>query len=735
MASFEYGGLVEQLSAVTTTTGGTTTLTATSQQLQSFTGSFSQTVILPDATTMSVGQKFELYNNCQPYTFTVTAANATAGATYSNNGQVFTVATTISGGTSLLASGTGAPTASGTLTKTSGTGDATITFSTVIEVTSILLTINSNGSASLTTVPQTGSTVIKLIDKTTAAGVWVVNSPNVINGANTTSMTANTVGVVEIKCLSDTIGSGLQIQGTGSAANRGTFLTTRANGDFFLSNSSALNAFYLIGSGSGTLLGCGTTTPVYHLEVNFSDVNTVQTALTANSSTLGLRNVSATAGNFSSLVFQSSQNSTSSGTTAGGSGSVIQGVYDSHTVNAVTGHLSFLTRNAGTLAERVQITATGIGYGVGTPGQSLDVSANARIRGLTTAGPVTTDANGNLSSSATLSLAFGGFGASNASANAAFNSISPITTLGDLIYGGTSGVATRLAGNTTNTMQVLTSTGASGLATAPVYVNTNANSQVSTFVTRDSNSNSGFNNISVRSLLTTSAAGTTTITASSQPINQITGTSTQTVKLPNSVTINPGTQFPIFNRSTGLVTLQDGSAATLITMASGSQATATLMTQSGLAGVWDVSYTLGAAAFAANGRYFSSASTITSSLSTVVYATTGFDAQNAYNNSTGILTIQTTGKYQINAAITTAGTITLNNALDIQIQQTGSSSQISETLTDAGGAMTNLSAYVSDIFNCVAGDTIKVQVSSSATLPTIVSSNSRNYFSWSFLGT
>lgn len=63
------------------------------------------------------------------YTFTVTSANATAGATYTNNAVTYTVDATIAGGTTLVAYGTGAPTASGTLTRASGTGDATIAFS------------------------------------------------------------------------------------------------------------------------------------------------------------------------------------------------------------------------------------------------------------------------------------------------------------------------------------------------------------------------------------------------------------------------------------------------------------------------------------------------------------------------------------------------------------------------------------------------------------------------------
>lgn len=64
-------------------------------------------------------------------TFTITAGNASAGAVYSNNSQTFTVLNTISAGTTLICSSTGAPLSSGTLTKVSGTGDATLTFSAV----------------------------------------------------------------------------------------------------------------------------------------------------------------------------------------------------------------------------------------------------------------------------------------------------------------------------------------------------------------------------------------------------------------------------------------------------------------------------------------------------------------------------------------------------------------------------------------------------------------------------
>ena len=64
--------------------------------------------------------------------FTITSGNATAGDTYTNNGQTFTVVSTVIAGTTLVTTGTGAPLASGTLTKASGSGDTTIAFSAFV---------------------------------------------------------------------------------------------------------------------------------------------------------------------------------------------------------------------------------------------------------------------------------------------------------------------------------------------------------------------------------------------------------------------------------------------------------------------------------------------------------------------------------------------------------------------------------------------------------------------------
>jgi hypothetical protein len=76
-------------------------------------------------------QKFLSTGTTAGYLFTVSSANATVGATYTNNSITFTVLGTIAAGTQLFCSSSGAPVnGSGTLTKASGTGDSSISFST-----------------------------------------------------------------------------------------------------------------------------------------------------------------------------------------------------------------------------------------------------------------------------------------------------------------------------------------------------------------------------------------------------------------------------------------------------------------------------------------------------------------------------------------------------------------------------------------------------------------------------
>lgn len=74
--------------------------------------------------------------------------------------------------------------------------------------------------------------------------------------------------------------------------------------------------------------------------------------------------------------------------------------------------------------------------------------------------------NSNLfKGSSTIAISSGGTGQT--TANAAFNALSPMTALGDIIYGAASGVGSRLAGNTTSTKKFLTQTGDGVNSSAP----------------------------------------------------------------------------------------------------------------------------------------------------------------------------------------------------------------------------------------------------------------------------
>lgn len=81
----------------------------------------------------------------EDYTFVISTGSATVGATYTNNSITYTVYSTVASAVQVVMSGSGAPTTSGTLTKTSGTGDSTITFSQVISPLYLIVELVGGG--------------------------------------------------------------------------------------------------------------------------------------------------------------------------------------------------------------------------------------------------------------------------------------------------------------------------------------------------------------------------------------------------------------------------------------------------------------------------------------------------------------------------------------------------------------------------------------------------------------
>lgn len=183
-------------------------------------------------------------------------------------------------------------------------------------------------------------------------------------------------------------------------------------------------------------------------------------------------------------------------------------------------------------------------------------------------------------------------------------------------------------------------------------------------------------------------------------------------------------------QATGIVSLVAGDT---IDIRNGSVSTTTLNVNANINRI-SIFKLSGPAAIAAtddvNARYYASATSISGSLATIVWTTKDFDSANAM--SSGLYTIAVAGKYQVNAGLAISGTFALNSQTVLEIQK--NSTAVSNITMFAGGVITNSNVSISDIINCVAGDVIRIQLSSGATGPAIVSSNTRNFISISRVG-
>lgn len=90
---------------------------------------------------------------------------------------------------------------------------------------------------------------------------------------------------------------------------------------------------------------------------------------------------------------------------------------------------------------------------------------------------------------------------------------------------------------------------------------------------------------------TATAAGTTTLTSSSNPNQFFTGSTTQTVVLPAVSTLPLGKQYTIYNASSGVVTVQSSGANTIFAQPAGLVATYTSIATTGTGtSVWTAYY-------------------------------------------------------------------------------------------------------------------------------------------------
>jgi len=138
-------------------------------------------------------------------------------------------------------------------------------------------------------------------------------------------------------------------------------------------------------------------------------------------------------------------------TIAGGTTSKTLTINDDSTIGSLTsGHVLYASADD-TISSEAQLATSRGGTG---------------LTSFTDGGAVYATSTSTLTTG-TLPIASGGTGATN-KANA-FNALSPMSTLGDIIYGGASGAGTRLAGETTTTRKFLRSVGDGTNSTAPAW--------------------------------------------------------------------------------------------------------------------------------------------------------------------------------------------------------------------------------------------------------------------------
>jgi hypothetical protein len=134
---------------------------------------------------------------------------------------------------------------------------------------------------------------------------------------------------------------------------------------------------------------------------------------------------------------------------------------------------------------------------------------------------------------------------------------------------------------------------ATGSAAVPTAIGMVSTATASTVAFRDGNANLLVNNL-VENMSTTATAGaTTTLTVASPKFQQFTGSSTQTLVLPNATTLSNGHQFIVTNRSSGVVTVNMNGGSLLQSMAASSFAIFTLISNGTAAGTWDSIYSSG----------------------------------------------------------------------------------------------------------------------------------------------
>jgi hypothetical protein len=171
------------------------------------------------------------------------------------------------------------------------------------------------------------------------------------------------------------------------------------------------------------------------------------------------------------------------------------------------------------------------------------------------------------------------------------------------ISGNTTGsygldVGTGLSFNPSTNIMSTTGLNLSGLTASYAVVTDVSNNLISlqytptatasTLVSRDANGNTNANNFISNTQTTTTAGGTTTLTAASPFLQIFNGTSNQTIKLPNATTLATGASYEInANQTSGTLSVVDNGSNAIVSLAPGASVQISLLVNGFPNGVWD----------------------------------------------------------------------------------------------------------------------------------------------------
>jgi hypothetical protein len=265
--------------ATTATAGGTTTLVAGSAQQQYFTGALTQTVVLPDVTTLALGFSFTIVNNSSGVVTVQSSGLNTIGTVAAVTSAVF-VCILLTGATAaswnlmpipiapvLSLTGTASQ-----VTVTPSTGAVTVSLPASVSTSGLQLTgltasqaVVTDASKNLTSLAYTSSaTASTMISRDASANT---NINNLLEGYATTATAAGTttlvVGSKQLQYFTGTLTQSVVLPVTSTLVLGQSFTITNNSTGFVTVNSSGSNVISVLTPGtSGTftcILTSGTT--------------------------------------------------------------------------------------------------------------------------------------------------------------------------------------------------------------------------------------------------------------------------------------------------------------------------------------------------------------------------------------------------------------------------------------------------------------------------------------------